>query len=570
MAVEQRGKGTNVMLGPMMNIARVPQGGRNFESFGEDPYLAAQMAEASVRGIQGEKMIACAKHFVNNNQEYHRTTVSANVDERTQWEIYYPAFQAAVDADVGSIMCSYNKINNTWACENPQTLGDLKERMGFKGWVMSDWGATHTTVQAANAGLDQQMPDASYFGQKLVDAVNASQVKMDRIDDMAVRMLTAMYAAGLFDETQPTGNLGVDVQSPQHVELARRLAVSGTVLLKNERNFLPIDPTKHKTIAVIGDDAQNAPIATGGGSGGVRLPYLVTPLQGIKAALANTSVTTINYAGSNPVANAASVAKSAELAIVFVSCTSSEGSDRPNLQLPNGQDALIEAVIAAQPNTVVVLHHPGSVLMPWVNSTLAILAAFLPGQEDGNAIADILFGKAVPGGKLPVTFTVSETQTPVSTPAQYPGINDEAAYSEGLLVGYRWYDAKHIEPLFPFGHGLSYSEFVYTNLKISGKIPISVSVTIANVGHWSASEVAQLYIGFPTSAGEPPQGLRGFKKVVIEADKNAVVTFEDLKYRDFSIWDVTTHNWKLINGNFTISVGSSSRDIRQAGYVIIE
>jgi len=308
----------------------------------------------------------------------------------------------------------------------------------------------------------------------------------------------------------------------------------------------------------------------GGGSGNVVLPYCVTPLQAINGYIANvSSKAKVTYNPSNPLSNAVQAAKNADVAIVFVACTSSEGSDRGTLVLPDNQDNLVQSVVQAQPNTIVVVHSPGAVLMPWVNNVRAVLAAFLPGQEDGNAIADILFGKVNPSGRLPLTFPNANSQTPINTPAQYPGVNDQSSYSEGLLVGYRWYDAKNETPLFPFGHGLSYSAFDYSNLIVSGKNPVSVSVTITNSGKYSGSEVAQLYINFPTSAGEPPSILRRFKKVSIAAGQSAKVTFDDLVSRDFSIWDVGQHNWKIVNGNFGIFVGSTSRDFRQKGTVQI-
>lgn len=559
MAQEQKGKGSTVLLGPMVNIARVAVGGRNFEAFGEDPYFVSLMGVANINGIQSQKVIACVKHFVNNNQEYHRTTVSANVGERTQWEIYYPAFQAAVDAGVGSAMCSYNKINGSWACENAQTLGDLKNKMGFKGWVMSDWGATHSVVKAALAGLDQEMNTDGFFGQTLIDAVNNGQVPMSRVDDMVTRILTSMFAVGLFDETTPTGNPNANVRSDAHDRLARTLASNGTVLLKNDRSILPLDINSLRNIAVIGDDAQDAYIATGGGSGNVVMPYTVTPLQGINNVASGTKAQT-TYSNSKNLQAAAQAAKNADVAIVFVATTSSEGGDRPNLSLQGNSDDLVNAVIQAQPNTIVVAHCPGAVTMPWAGKVPAILAAFLPGQEDGNAIADVLFGKVNPSGRLPLTFPIADSQVPFPSQNQYPGVNDQEPYDEGLLVGYRWYDAKNAQPLFPFGHGLSYSQFDYSNLQISGSNPATVSVTITNRGKWGGSEVAQLYVAFPAGAGEPPKGLRGFKKVDIPVGQSKVVTFDKLQSRDFSIWDENSHGWRVVSGKFTILVGPSSRN----------
>jgi len=337
------------------------------------------------------------------------------------------------------------------------------------------------------------------------------------------------------------------------------------VLLKN-KDLLPIDTTKVKSIAVIGDDASLHPIATGGGSGGVQLPYLVTPLQGIKSKAGSISVT---YAPSSPVQAAADAAKAADLAIVFVGVSSSEGSDRGSLNLPNGQDALIAAVAQAQPNTVVVAHIAGAILMPWVDQVSSILAAWLPGQEDGNAIASVLFGATNPSGRLPLTFSVTASQIPVATQTQYPGINDEGSYSEKLEVGYRWYDAHNVSVLFPFGHGLGYSWFTYSNLQVTGTSTVSVSVDITNSGKWAGAEVPQLYLSYPVSAGEPPKVLRGFTKVQLAAGAKQTVTFS-LTPKDFSIWDVTKHDWSLVWGDFTVLVGASSRDIRLQARVTIK
>eukprot|EP01114_Cavostelium_apophysatum_P010971 TRINITY_DN2512_c0_g1_i1.p1 TRINITY_DN2512_c0_g1~~TRINITY_DN2512_c0_g1_i1.p1 ORF type:complete len:683 (+),score=141.26 TRINITY_DN2512_c0_g1_i1:29-2077(+) len=560
MATEQKMKGTNVMLGPMINIARVPMGGRNFESYGEDPYLTSTLVQSAIKGIQDEGVIACAKHFVDNNQEYNRTLTSANVGERAQWELYYPGFQAAVDAGVGSIMCSYNRVNNTYACENEQTLNqDLKGTMGFQGWVMSDWGATHSTSKAANAGLDQQMPDDSFFGQALLDAINNGEVPESRLDDMVTRILVPMFAIGLFDEPQPTGNLSAIVTSEMHNVLSRELAEAGTVLLKNSQNLLPIG-AQVKSIAVLGDDGGSHPFYAGRGSGHVIAPYVITPFEGIsKRAGPNISV---SYAENSPISGAVQLAVSADLAIVFVGLNSAEGSDRVNLSLSWSDDALVAAVAAAQPNTIVVVHTPGAVLMPWIDSVSSVVCAFLPGQEDGNAIASILFGDVNPSGKLPLTFPMSEDEIPVNTVEQYPGINNEAEYSEELLVGYRWYDANSVEPLFPFGHGLSYTTFDYANPQITNNgNNVTLTFSVKNTGTVTGSEVAQVYLGFPKTAGEPPQVLRRFGKVELASGEVAQFTF-NFEQKDFSIWDVESHDWLFIEGTYLFNIGSSSRDIR--------
>jgi len=319
---------------------------------------------------------------------------------------------------------------------------------------------------------------------------------------------------------------------------------------------------------VIGDDASANPIFYGEGSGYVVATNVITPLAGIKARVGSS--VTVNYASSQSVTNAVKVASTADIAIIFVGVTSSEGSDRTDLSLGASQNALVSAVIQAQPNSIVVVHSPGAVLMPWAGNAEAIICAFLPGEEDGHSIADVLFGDVNPGGKLPVTFPASENQIPVNTIPQYPGINNEAAYSEQLLVGYRWYDVHSYKPLFPFGHGLSYTTFDYRNLQINGALPsgIMVNIEIYNTGKRSGAEVVQLYVRYPTAAHEPTRSLRGFRKVLLHPSESKTVTFK-LENKDVSIWDVNINNWSVFHGTFTIDVGSSSRDIRASGTFVV-
>jgi len=517
-----------------------------------------------VTGIQSNGVIANAKHFINNDQETWRDTISVNIDDRTLWEVYYQPFQAAVqEASVWSVMCSYNKINSTWACENSKTLNDLKKKMGFGGFVVSDWGATHSTVQSATAGLDMEQYDPNFFGTALLNAVNSGQVSQATVNEMVTRIFTSMYALGIFDRPQ-TGNLNANTLSDAHNSLARKLAVAGTVLLKNKNNLLPIKAKA--SIAVIGDPAINPQFA-GGGSGNVNPPYVVPPLQGIQNRAG--SAYSVKFAGSGNVADAANLAKQSDIAIVFAYTLSSEGGDRGNLQLnPSSQNNLIATVAAAQPNTVVVLNTAGAVLMPWESAVGGVIYASFSGQEQGNSIADILFGDYNPSGKLSLTFPVGEKDWYDGQATTYPGTgnNGQEQYSEKLLVGHRWYEAKNIKPLFPFGHGLSYTTWEYSNLKISGSISagVTVAVDIRNSGQRNGAEVAQLYLSFPDSAGEPPKILRGFKKVTLDVNKSENVQFK-LVTRDFSVWDNVADNWKLISGTFKVSIGSSSADIRLAG-----
>jgi len=563
MGYEQRLKGTNVMLGPMVNLLRVPVDGRSFESMGEDPFLAGEMAAAEIRGIQSNGVMACVKHLVDNNQEFNRTTTSANVDVRTQYEMYLAPFKAAIDAGVASIMCSYNRVNNRHACQCNDTLNTaVKARFGFQGFIMSDWGATHSTVLAANSGLDMQMPDASFFGQALAQAVSSKEVPESRVDDMALRILTGMFMVGIFDTPQ-TGNLNVNANSQAHDLLARTLATAGTILLQNNANILPLS-TGLKNIAVIGDDAQLHPTAIGYGSGQVVLPYLVTPLQGIQNYLRTVnSRANVQYAASANMTGAEKIARGADAVIVFVAVDSSEGVDRTTLSLGDEQDDLITAMTKVNPNVIVVIHSPGPVLMlPWQTAVKGIIMGMLPGQEDGNAIASVLFGEHNPSAKLPFSIPRKASEVAVNTITQYPGINNEAAYSEGLLIGYRWYDAKKVTPLFEFGFGLAYTTFSMSGLKVNGSIATNdlvVSASVRNTGKIAGAEVAQLYLGFPASAGEPPRQLKGFEKIYLEAGETREVMIRVPRER-LNIWNVAASNWEVVRGTYEIYLGTSSRN----------
>ncbi|KAH3762986.1 glycoside hydrolase superfamily [Pelomyxa schiedti] len=558
MSSEQRIKGSNVMLGPMTNIARVPVGGRNFESTGEDPTLASVYAAQSVKGIQSQGVIACSKHVADNNQEFERKLESSHVDERTQYEIYYPHFKAAIDAGVGSLMCSYNKVNDTWACENDHLLnGDMKATLGFQGFVVSDWGAVHSTVESALGGLDLEMPDDQYFGTALAEAVASGEVSEACIDDKVLRILTSMFAVGLFDNPQ-TGNRSVDSTSTEHNTLARDLSAAGTVLLKNSNKLLPLDAENLKKIAVIGRQGHDVPLISGYGSGHVRTPYIITPYDGIVERATGVNVT---YTDGTIEFEAVQAAKDADVAIVVVGAESTEGVDRLTLalgELGNSEDDLISAVANAQPNTIVVINSPGAVLMPWESLVPSIVERFFPGQEDGHALSQILFGDVNPSGKLPLTFPMTDDQNPLQTKEQYPGVDRIVTYSEGLLVGYRWYDAQNETPLYPFGHGLSYTSFDYSTIYASS---VGVKFVLKNTGSVAGAEVAQLYLGYPPEAGEPPKVLRGFNKVLLSPGESSSVYFE-LSSQDFSIWDVESHMFIQVHGTFTAYVGSSSRDIR--------
>ncbi len=575
MATEFGGKGANLMLAPMLILARVPQGGRNFESIGEDPELAYHLAFAHVSGVQSVPgVMANADDFVLNNQETSRDSVSSECDQRTLFEMYYRGYKGAIDAGVASIMCSYNKINMTYSCENPVTLGDLKNPRGlnFSGFVLSDWEGTHSTVAAALSGLDMEMPNADFFGPSLVVAAAAGAVPPSRLDDMALRVLTPMFRAGLFDGPAPNGREDANVTSAQHSALARSLAAAGTVLLQNRAGVLPLTAAPAvKTLLVLGDACGPAPQCCGTGSGAVLPPYVVTPLQGIAARAARAGVANVTFAPT-PVAGAmnatAAAAAAFDAVVLCLSSPSGEGADRPSLALAPGDDALAAAVAAAQPRTVVALQVPGATLLPWAPAAGAVLVTWFAGQEMGNALADILWGDVNPSGRLPVTFPAREADGPLQAPQQYPGVNGTAVYSEKLLIGYRWWDAAGVAPRFPFGHGLSYTAFAYSGLTVdatSAAPAVLVSFSVQNTGAVAGREVVQLYLAFPASAGEPPLVLRDFAALPLAPGETTLVHFT-LDQRAYSVWSVADYAWQPVSGGtYGVSVGASSRDIRLTG-----
>jgi beta-glucosidase len=583
-------KGVNVMLAPDLNVARVPMNGRNFEAFGEDPYLSGITAAAEIQGIQQNSVIATAKHYAVNSQETNRNTISEDLDSRTLHELEGQAFEIAVkQGKPGSVMCSYNLVNGAWACENPTLLtGILKKEYGFDGFVMSDWGATHSTVASANAGMDMQMWDGSYFGAPLKQALQDGTVPMSRLNDMVLRILRSMFRVGLFDNPPAAepGAYAADVAAPSEAQLARQISEEGTVLLKNDASILPLTGTG-KTIALIGQPAgpDGAPLVYGGG-GSSHIPeagfypWVVSPLQGIQQrALADGDK--VVYADGSVTADAVAAASAADVALVFVNDAEGEGSDRSSLKLQGGtcsllacvpsqvdQDALVASVAAANPRTIVVLDTGGPVLMPWADRVPGIVEAWYPGIEDGNAIAAILFGDVNPSGKLPQTFPKTQSDLPTQTPEQYPGVNGHAVYSEGLEVGYRWYDARGVEPLFAFGHGLSYTTFAYSGLmlkKLSGG-NVSVSFTLQNTGSRAGAEVAQVYVGHPAAIGEPPKQLKGYRKVFLQPGESTQVALT-LDPNAFAYWSTAQGGWAVGGGTYRILVGSSSRDLSLQGTV---
>jgi beta-glucosidase len=598
--------GRNMLLGPTVNIARLPQWGRNFEGYGEDPYLASRMAVAYVKGVQGEGVIGTVKHFAANNQEYERTRVDVKVSERALHEIYFPAFKAAIqEAGAGAVMSAYNKVNGVWCAENPHLLTEvLKKQWGFKGLVVSDWCSTHSTVEMEKAGLDVEMPSAeslkdflkdstySRFGfmggfaapDKLLPEVRGGKVEQSLIDDKVRRILGVMFTSGLFDrqETAPTNV----VDTPEQQAVARQAAIESMVLLKNAGNLLPLVSGKVRSIAVIGP---NAAVARTGGGGSSRVTPKSTPLSpldGIKERAGNQfqigyalgcSMEGEDKAKETPAARAGliqeavTLAEKSDVALIFAGYspdTEQEMYDR-KLELPAGQDDLILAVAKANKNTVVVLHSGGPVLVGrWLGQVPALLEAWYPGQQIGQAVAAILFGDANPSGKLPVTFLQRWTDS--SAYGNYPGKNLTVEYAEGIYVGYRHFDKKNIAPAFPFGHGLSYSTFVYSGLQVNPRKvgpgqPVEVSMSVRNTGSREGAEVVQLYVrDVQSSVDRPVRELKAFRRVVLKPGEAQTVTLP-LGPGAMAFYDEGKKDWVAEPGAFEVQAGSSSRDIRLRG-----
>jgi beta-glucosidase len=606
---EAKQRGKDIMLGPSLNIQRTPVCGRNFEYMGEDPFLTSRMAVNYIEGEQAQGVASCAKHFAANNQEFQRGSINVEMDERTLREIYLPAFRAAVqEAGVLSVMGAYNQFRGQHCCENDYLLNKvLKDQWGFKGLVMSDWSGVHNTDEAALNGMDLEMGtrtsppfDTAYLARPFLDGLKSGKYPVSVLDDKVRRNLYVMFKLNLIhDPAAPAAapeNKGV-LSTKEHQETARKIAEESIVLLQNKNNFLPLNPSKLKTIAIIGVNA-TAKFASGGGAANIKAPYEITAFEGISNRLGSgvkiiyapgyvspagrgrrdrgdavNSAATVN---SNLIAEAVAAAKSAD-AVIYVGGLShnggydTEGSDRRDLKLPGGQDELLDQIVKANPKTVVVFNGGGAVEMgSWLAKTPALLYAWYGGLEGGNALARVLFGDVSPSGKLPCTFPKQLMDSPAHALNAYPGTNGTVTYVEGLLVGYRWFDTKKIEPLFPFGYGLSYTTFKYSGLKLapdadSKNASVTVEFTLANTGKRAGAEVAEVYVQPQNpSVTRPLKELKGFAKVSLQPGEKQTVSVR-LDRSAFAFYDPDKKGWVAEKGGYKILVGGSSRDIHLDG-----
>lgn len=578
---ELRAQGYNMTLGGGVNLTREPRNGRTFEYMGEDPILAGTLVGNLMKCEQAEHVIGDIKHYALNDQENGRNEVNVIISKRAMRESDLLAFEIGVGiAEPGAVMCSYNAVNADFACENKYLLTEvLKKDWGFKGFVLSDWGGTLSTVKASAAGLDNEEPLDEFFGAKLKAAVEAGKVSMGELDDHVRRVLRSEFACGLVDH--PTKKGVVDAEGD--LKIARKIEEQSVVLLKNASGLLPLNAATVKSIAVIGPHASEG-MMSGSGSAQVDAPgrpsagwmaqvwFPPSPALTLQQKFPGAKVQFDS--GKDPAA-AAALAKNSDVAIVFAYQWESEGMDLENLSLPVNQDGIIEAVAAANPKTVVVLETGTAVTMPWLDKVGAVLEAWYGGSGGAHAVTNILAGDVNPSGKLAMTFPESEAD--LAHPQLVkpgPGETGEKAvmktgqaeptfsvhYDEGLKVGYKWYDAEKKAVLFPFGYGLSYTTYAYSGLKVMPGAETNVSFTVKNTGSRDGAETAEVYAALPTSAGEPPKRLVGFSKVWLKAGESKEVSVSVAK-KYLSIYDEASDRWKLVPGDYTFMVGGSSREL---------
>jgi beta-glucosidase len=604
-AAETRAKGNSVVFGPTVNIMRNPQGGRSYEAYGEDPYVVTRTTVNWVNGAQAQGVMANVKHFAGNNQEGlggippiislvgGRSFTNDVMDERTLREVYLPQFEAAIkEAHAGSVMCSYNKINGPYNCENPHLLTDiLRKEWGFTGYVLSDYAAMHSTAASMTAGMDFEPWPSDWYAENTINAnLTAGLVTQAEVDRHTQNILRTMFQFGMFDRVQPVNDDNL-INKPADAAVALSIEESAITLLKNQGGALPLSPASLHRVAVIGPYGDR--FVTGGGSGQVTPFAAKTALQGIKDRLG--AGVTVTFDDGSSVSAATANAALADQVIMVVGDVDSEGQDKGCMALncpldaenalafacslacpPNGsnEDGLITSVVAANPKTTVVLETSGPVLTPWRDQVPAILEAWYPGEKGGQAIAGVLFGDVNPSGRLPATFPVLATDTPTGNDlARYPGIAQDVAYTEGVFVGYRWYDANNIQPAFAFGSGLSYTSFGYSDLRIApggnGTAVATVSAAVTNTGSRAGTVVPQLYLHLPSpapSVPQPPKQLRGYSRVTLSPGESRRVSFA-LDDRAFSYWDTPANAWRVAPGCYDVLAGDSSRQLPLSGRI---
>jgi beta-glucosidase len=581
---ELRAWGTNMSIGGGVNITREPRNGRNFEYAGEDPILAGTLTGNLEKGVFSQHVMSDIKHYALNDQETGRTVVNALLDKKALRESDMLAFEVSIAiAEPSAVMCSYNLYEGDHTCENDYLLNEvLKKDFKFKGWVVSDWGATHSTVKAALNGLDQEMPgDENYFNAPLKKAVEGGQVPTARLDDMVHRILRSMFAAGVVDD--PPVRTVVDPFRGR--DDAQHIAEESIVLLKNSDHILPLKASASNSIAIIGSHA-DVGVLSGGGSAQVDAPggnaadpkaggsgwteHVYFPSSPLKNIQAHSPHASVRYANGLDVAAAAQLAKSSAVAIVFVNQPMQEGMDAVTLSLPDNQDALVEAVAKANPNTIVVIENGGPVSMPWVEHVKGIVEMWYPGIGGAQALANILFGEVNPSGKLPVTFAKDESQLPhpvvPGLEGVPPGPNQEHKVgpfdvnynSEGARVGYKWFESTNKQPLFPFGFGLSYTSYVYSGLTVDDA-KRTVHFTVRNTGKQEGTEIAQVYVALPAAAKENYKRLAAWQRVKLAPGESKEVTLP-LHPLSLTVFNTDQNGWQLLPGEYNVTAGPSSSD----------
>jgi beta-glucosidase len=580
---ELRDQGFNMSIGGGVDLAREPRNGRTWEYAGEDPVLAGTIVGQLAKGVQSQKVMGDIKHYAMNDQETGRNILNAVLDKRALRESDLLAFQIAIaTAEPAGVMCSYNKLNGDYACENDYLLNQvLKKDFAFKGWVLSDWDGTHSTNKAVLNGLDMEMPGDAFLGDPLKKAVESGEVPLARLNDMVHRILRSMFATGVIDNPVMPRRVSDPFRG---LEDSQQIAEESIVLLKNADGLLPLSASRVKSIAVIGSHA-DVGILSGGGSAQVDAPggnaidpkpgsaewqqpvyFPSAPLKYIRKKAPGAKV---KYNAGTDLAAAAALAKSSEIAIVFVNQYLTEGRDSETLSLPDNQDALVRAVAVANPRTIVVLETGSTISMPWLNEVKAVLAAWYPGIGGAQAISNILFGDVNPSGKLPITFAKSEMDLPhpqiqgmdlvKKAEAEHQPIPSfDVNYDEGLKVGYKWFEAEKKQPLFPFGFGLSYTKYAYSNLKVDEK-QREITFSIDNTGSRPGTEIAQVYAQLPSAAGEPFKRLVAWERIPLAPGESKTITLA-LTPLYLSIFDGQKNSWSLLPGEYKLLVGPSSAD----------